>query len=40
MNVLVLGGHGFIGSHIVEQLIHDGHSVRVFARQSADFRKR
>jgi UDP-glucose 4-epimerase len=33
MNVLVLGGHGFIGSHIVERLLQDGYHVRVFARQ-------
>lgn len=32
MNVLVLGGNGFIGSHVVEKLIAAGHSVRVFDR--------
>ncbi len=32
MNVLVLGGHGFIGSHIVEESINAGHTLRVFAR--------
>lgn len=37
MNILVLGGHGFIGSHIVEALIHDGHNIRVFARHPAEF---
>lgn len=37
MNVLVLGGHGFIGSHIVEALINAGHAIRVFARNPADF---
>lgn len=29
MNVLVLGGAGFIGSHLVDRLIHDGHDVSV-----------
>lgn len=30
MNCLVLGGAGFIGSHIVETLVSRGHNVRVF----------
>lgn len=37
MNILVLGGHGFIGSHIVEALIDEGHTLRVFARKPAEF---
>jgi len=37
VNELVLSGHGFIGSHIVEALINSGHSLRVFARKPAKF---
>ena len=29
MNILVTGGSGFIGSHVVDKLIEDGHMVRV-----------
>lgn len=38
MNVLVLGGNGFIGSHIVDQLLQAGHSVRVYDRSPEKFR--
>ena len=30
MNCLVLGGAGFIGSHIADALVEEGHSVRIF----------
>jgi UDP-glucose 4-epimerase len=34
--VIVTGGAGFIGSHIVDRLINDGHDVIVFDNESAD----
>ena len=30
--VLVTGAGGFIGSHLVERLVQDGHRVRAFIR--------
>jgi len=29
MNVLVTGGAGFIGSHLVDRLVEDGHNIIV-----------
>jgi len=39
MKALVLGGGGFIGSHIVDQLVNSGHMVRVFSKTNESFRK-
>ena len=34
MKILVLGGNGFIGSHITDDLVASGHDVTVFHRST------
>jgi len=36
MWVLVTGANGFVGSHLVEHLIHNGHDVRCLIRPTSD----
>jgi UDP-glucose 4-epimerase len=38
VKALVLGGNGFIGSHLVDRLVDAGHSVRVFDRAPERYR--
>lgn len=38
LKCVVLGGGGFIGSHVVDALVEQGHSVRVFERQNVNLR--
>jgi UDP-glucose 4-epimerase len=37
MNILVLGGNGFIGSHIVDELLLHGHEVSVLHRSAEKY---
>jgi nucleoside-diphosphate-sugar epimerase len=39
MKALVIGGAGFIGSHLVERLVHDGHAVRALDNLSSGKRE-
>jgi len=39
MNTLVIGGNGFIGSHLIDHLLLKGHNVRVFDISYERYRK-
>ena len=36
MKVLITGAAGFVGRHLAESLLKDGHDVRGFVRPSKD----
>jgi UDP-glucose 4-epimerase len=38
MKILVIGGCGFIGSHVVDVLLQQGHSIRIFDQSAEKFR--
>lgn len=39
MKTLILGGNGFIGSHLADKLLNEGHAVRVFDRNKELYRE-
>jgi len=39
MNILVIGGNGFIGSHLIDHLLVKGHNVRVYDISFERYRK-
>jgi uncharacterized protein YbjT (DUF2867 family) len=39
MKVLLTGATGFVGSHMLERLLHDGHQVHAFVRDPAKHRE-
>ena len=39
MNVLVTGGAGFIGSHLADRLVREGHDVVVFDNETTGRRE-
>jgi UDP-glucose 4-epimerase len=39
MKILVLGGNGFIGTHVLDELLAAGHEIRVFDRSPEAWRK-
>lgn len=38
MKILVIGGCGFIGSHVVDRLLRQGHEIRIFDLREENFR--
>jgi UDP-glucose 4-epimerase len=39
MNCLILGGNGFIGSHLADRLIAEKHAVRIFDKYEEHYRR-
>jgi UDP-glucose 4-epimerase len=38
MNILILGGNGFVGSHLADALLLDGHKIRILDKSPEKFR--